>query len=119
MQCPAGTAVMLIIVAQQSPRGQRDVSMSSRGRRETRDRSGHCSHDGGTPGGAAFMSGGDRRRDMQGGMMSIVGRGGALTGAAYVVLVTAGNTLSTDNDPGPHPGHPTGMQDIASLHWLA
>jgi hypothetical protein len=52
-------------------------------------------------------------------MMRIVDRCGALTGAAYVVLVTVGNTLSTDNDPGPHPAHPTGVQDIASLHWLA
>ena len=51
--------------------------------------------------------------------MRILDRCGALTGAAYVVLVTVGNTLSTDHSPGPHPAHPTGVQDIASLHWLA
>ena len=51
--------------------------------------------------------------------MRILDRCGALTGAAYVVLVTVGNTLSTDNSPGPHPAHPSGAQDIASIHWLA
>jgi hypothetical protein len=51
--------------------------------------------------------------------MRILDRCAALTGAAYVVLVMAGNTMSTDNSPGPHPAHPTGVQDIASLHWLA
>ena len=38
---------------------------------------------------------------------------------AYVVLVMAGNTLRTYNSPGPDPAHPSGVQDIASLHWLA
>jgi hypothetical protein len=52
-------------------------------------------------------------------IMRILDRCGALTGAAYVVLVMAGNTLSTDHSPGPHAAHPTGVQDIASLHWLA
>jgi hypothetical protein len=52
-------------------------------------------------------------------IMRILDRCAALTGAAYVVLVTIGNTMSTDNSPGPHPAHPTGQQDIASLHWLA
>ena len=51
--------------------------------------------------------------------MRILDRCGALTGAAYVILVMVGNTLSTDNSPGPHPAHPSGVQDIASLHWLA
>jgi hypothetical protein len=51
--------------------------------------------------------------------MRILDRCAALTGATYVVLVMAGNTMSTDNSPGPHPAHPTGVQDIASLHWLA
>jgi hypothetical protein len=51
--------------------------------------------------------------------MRILDRCGALTGAAYVVLVMAGNTLSTYNSPGPDPAHPSGVQDIASLHWLA
>jgi hypothetical protein len=51
--------------------------------------------------------------------MRILDRCGALTGAVYVVLVTIGSTMSTDNSPGPHPAHPTGQQDIASLHWLA
>jgi hypothetical protein len=52
-------------------------------------------------------------------IMRILDRCGALTGAAYVVLVTVGNTLSTDNSPGPHSAHPTGVQDIAGLRWLA
>jgi hypothetical protein len=51
--------------------------------------------------------------------MRILDRCGALTGAAYVVLVMAGNTMSTDLSPGPHPAHPTGQQDIAGLRWLA
>ena len=66
MRCPVGGAVMLIIVALRSPCGQPDVSVSSPSLREMRDRSGHCSHDGGTPGGAAFLSGGDGRRGMEG-----------------------------------------------------
>jgi hypothetical protein len=51
--------------------------------------------------------------------MKLLDRFGAFTGAVYVVLVIAGNSLSTDNSPGPHSTHPTGQQDIASLHWLA
>jgi hypothetical protein len=51
--------------------------------------------------------------------MRIIDRFGALTGAAYVVLVMVGNMMSTDRSPGPHPAHPTGQQDITSLHWLA
>ncbi len=51
--------------------------------------------------------------------MRILDRCGALTGAAYVVLVMVGNAMSTDNSPGPHDAHPTGQQDIDSLHWLA
>jgi hypothetical protein len=51
-------------------------------------------------------------------MMRILDRCGALTGAAYVLLVMVGNTMSTGS-PGPHPAHPTGEQDIASLRWLA
>jgi len=51
--------------------------------------------------------------------MRILDRCGTLTGAAYVVLVMVGNAMSTDLSPGPHPAHPTGAQDIASLHWLA
>lgn len=51
--------------------------------------------------------------------MRVLDRCGALTGAAYVVLVMVGNTMSTDNSTGPHPAHPTGQQDIANLHWLA
>ncbi len=51
--------------------------------------------------------------------MRILDRCGALTGAAYVVLVTVGNTMSTDVGPGPHPDHPAGQQDIDYLHRLA
>src|SRR5580700_5196007 len=50
--------------------------------------------------------------------MRILDRCGALTGAAYVLLVIVGNTMSTSS-PGPNPAHPTGEQDIASLRWLA
>jgi hypothetical protein len=50
--------------------------------------------------------------------MRILDRCGALTGAVYVLLVMAGNMMSTDS-PGPHPAHPTGQQDIASHRWLA
>jgi hypothetical protein len=50
--------------------------------------------------------------------MRILDRCGALTGAAYVLLVMVGNTMSTDG-PGPQSAHPTGEQDIASLRWLA
>jgi hypothetical protein len=49
--------------------------------------------------------------------MRILDRCGALTAAAYVLLVIVGNTLSTGS-PGSHPAHPTGEQDIASLRWL-
>jgi hypothetical protein len=51
-------------------------------------------------------------------MMRILDRCGALTGAAYVLLVIVGNNMSTSS-PGPNPAHPTGEQDIASLRWLA
>ena len=51
--------------------------------------------------------------------MKIMHRLAALTGAAYIVLANVGNAMSTDLSPGPHPAHPTGAQDIASLHWLA
>jgi hypothetical protein len=51
-------------------------------------------------------------------MMKVIDRLGALTGAAYVVLVIIGNGLST-NSPGPHSDHPTGLQDIADARWLA
>jgi hypothetical protein len=51
--------------------------------------------------------------------MRMLDRCGALSGAVYVLLVVVGNNMSTDNSPGPHPAHPTGQQDIASLHWLA
>ncbi len=51
--------------------------------------------------------------------MRILDRCGALTGAAYVVLVLAGNTLSTDNSPGPQDAQPGGQRDIDYLHWLA
>jgi hypothetical protein len=50
--------------------------------------------------------------------MKVIDRFGALTGAAYVVLVIIGNTLSS-NSPGPHPDHPTGLQDIADARWIA
>jgi hypothetical protein len=48
--------------------------------------------------------------------MRILDRCGALTGAAYVLLVGIGEELSTS--PGPQVAHPTGQQDIAGLHWL-
>ena len=48
--------------------------------------------------------------------MKALDRVGAFTGAVYVVLVMVGNSLSTD--PGPQSTHPSGQQDIASLHWL-
>ncbi|WP_322763306.1 hypothetical protein [Frankia sp. Cr2] len=51
--------------------------------------------------------------------MRILDRCAALTGAAYVLLVTVGNTLSTDNSPGPHPAHPTGQQNLDWLRWIA
>jgi hypothetical protein len=51
--------------------------------------------------------------------MKKLGRFGALTGAAYVVLILVGNTMSTEASPGPHPDHPTGQQNIDYLHWLA
>jgi hypothetical protein len=44
-------------------------------------------------------------------------RFGALTGAAYVLLVGVGSTMATG--PGPQPDHPTGQQDLDNLHWLA
>ena len=63
------------------------------------------------------MSGGDRRRRV-GSHDEILDRCGALTGAAYVLLVMVGNNMSTSS-LGPNPAHPTGEQDIASLRWLA
>ena len=51
--------------------------------------------------------------------MKIADRVGAFTGAAYVLLTLVGNTLSTDNYPGPSDAHPTGRQDIDYVHWLA
>jgi hypothetical protein len=52
-------------------------------------------------------------------VMRILDRCGALSGAAYVLLVVVGNGLSTDGAPGPDAAQPAGQQDIAYLHWLA
>jgi hypothetical protein len=49
--------------------------------------------------------------------MKIIDRFGALSGAAYVLLVGVGNVMGTP--PGPQPDHPTGQQDLDALHWLA
>ncbi|MEV6489433.1 hypothetical protein AB0M20_12505 [Actinoplanes sp. NPDC051633] len=49
--------------------------------------------------------------------MKILDRYGALTGAAYVVLIMAGSSMSTDAGP-PRNGS-LGQQDIDHLHWLA
>jgi hypothetical protein len=51
--------------------------------------------------------------------MRILDRCAALTGAAYVVLVTVGNTMSTNNGPAQQSDTPAGQQDLAGLHWLA
>jgi hypothetical protein len=50
--------------------------------------------------------------------MRILDRCGALTGAAYVVLVMTGNVMSTKG-PGPGADQPPGQQDLRYLHWLA
>ncbi len=49
--------------------------------------------------------------------MRILDRCGALTGAAYVLLVGIGEEMSTS--PGPHGAHPTGQQNIADMRWVA
>ena len=49
--------------------------------------------------------------------MRILDRCGALTGAAYVVLVMAGNAMSTGPSPGSN--RSPGEQDIDYMHWLA
>ena len=48
--------------------------------------------------------------------MKTIDRFGALTGAAYVLLVGVGSTMATG--PGPQPDHPTGQQVLDNLHWL-
>jgi hypothetical protein len=49
--------------------------------------------------------------------MKRLDRIGALTGAAYVILVIVGNAMSTDSSV-PQSPHPTGQQDLATLRWL-
>jgi len=49
--------------------------------------------------------------------MKTMDRFGALSGAAFVLLVFVGSTMATG--PGPQPDHPTGQQVLDNLHWLA
>lgn len=51
--------------------------------------------------------------------MRILDRIGALTGAAYVVLVLIGNPLSTAGPAGPRPGPHPSQLDIDYYRWLA
>jgi hypothetical protein len=58
----AGGVVNCEILAQPAVGGQPLWMSASRRPTDTRDRTGQRSHEGGTPGGAAYMSRGDRRR---------------------------------------------------------
>lgn len=49
--------------------------------------------------------------------MKTMDRFGALSGAAFVLLVFVGGAM--DTAPGPQPDHPTGQQVLDNLHWLA
>jgi hypothetical protein len=60
------------------------------------------------------MSGGDPRRGMQERIMRILDGCGALTGAVFVALVMAGNTLSTDHSRGRTPPIPVCRTSPAS-----
>src|SRR5689334_6428904 len=51
--------------------------------------------------------------------MRILDRCGALTGAAYIVLIMVGNAMSTDAAPAQHTDRSAGQQNIDYLHWMA